>query len=42
QGAIQAVNYIYKKVGYFEMKEVLDLKRVLYDCMNFESGEVCL
>lgn len=42
QGTVQAVNYIYRKAGYFEMKEVLDLKRVPYDCINFESGEVCL
>ncbi|HCW03706.1 MAG TPA: 4-hydroxy-tetrahydrodipicolinate reductase [Clostridium sp.] len=42
EGAIQAANFIYKKIGYFEMKEVLDLKRVLYDCMNLQSEEVCL
>ncbi|MFL0198065.1 4-hydroxy-tetrahydrodipicolinate reductase [Clostridium sp. WILCCON 0269] len=29
-GAITAVNYIYKKSGYYEMKNILDLKRILY------------
>lgn len=41
QGAIQAINFIYKKTGYFEMKEVLDMKKVLYDCLNF-GEEICL
>jgi 4-hydroxy-tetrahydrodipicolinate reductase len=41
EGAIQAVNYIYKRSGYFEMKEVLDLKKVLHDYIN-SSTEVCL
>ncbi len=41
EGAIQAVNFVYKKSGYFEMKEVLDMKKVLYDCLNF-GEEICL
>ncbi|WP_163195881.1 4-hydroxy-tetrahydrodipicolinate reductase [Clostridium thermarum] len=42
QGAVQAINYIHKKTGYYEMKEVLDLKRVLYDCINSGTEELCL
>lgn len=30
QGAINAVNYINKKSGYHEMKDILDLKKILY------------
>lgn len=37
QGAIQGINFVYKKTGYFEMKEVLDLKKVLNDCLNSED-----
>ncbi|CAB1246194.1 4-hydroxy-tetrahydrodipicolinate reductase [Clostridium sp. HV4-5-A1G] len=29
-GAISAINYIYKKSGYYEMKDILDLKRILH------------
>ena len=42
QGAVQAINYIYKKSGYYEMKEVLDLKRVLFDFINSGTEELCL
>ncbi|MGE5626627.1 MAG: 4-hydroxy-tetrahydrodipicolinate reductase [Solirubrobacterales bacterium] len=37
QGAVQGINYVYKKTGYFEMREVLDLKKVLNDCLNSEE-----
>lgn len=40
-GAVQAINFIYKKPGYFEMKEVLNMKKVLYDSLNFYE-EMCL
>jgi len=33
-GAINAVNYIYKKSGYYEMKDILDLKKILYGYIN--------
>lgn len=29
QGAISAAKYIHKKSGYYEMKDVLDLEKVL-------------
>ena len=41
QGAIYAINYIYKKSGYFEMKEVLNLNKVLYDFIN-SNTDICL
>lgn len=28
-GAIKAINYIYNKIGYYEMKDVLNLKKIL-------------
>jgi hypothetical protein len=31
---IHAVNYIYKKSGYYEMKDILDLKKILYGYIN--------
>ena len=37
QGAVEGINYVYKKSGYFEMREVLDLKKVLNDCLCFEE-----
>ena len=37
QGAVQGINYVNKKSGYFEMKEVLDLKKVLNDCLDSEA-----
>ncbi|WPC43030.1 4-hydroxy-tetrahydrodipicolinate reductase [Clostridium sp. JS66] len=39
-GAINAVNYIYKKSGYYEMKDILDLKKILceyIDSLNIVS-----
>lgn len=33
-GAVNAINYIYKKSGYYEMKDVLNLKKVLYDYID--------
>lgn len=33
-GAVAAVNYIYKKSGYYEMKDILDLKKILYGYIN--------
>lgn len=33
-GAISAVNYIHKKSGYYEMKDILDLKKILYGYIN--------
>lgn len=33
-GALKAVNFIYKKSGYYEMKNVLDLEKVLSSYMN--------
>ena len=33
-GAINAVNYIYKKSGYYEMKDILDLKKILYSYID--------
>lgn len=33
-GAISAVNYIFKKSGYYEMKDILDLKKILYGYIN--------
>lgn len=37
QGAVQGINYVHKRTGYFEMREVLDLKKVLNDCLNSEE-----
>ncbi|KZL91483.1 4-hydroxy-tetrahydrodipicolinate reductase [Clostridium magnum DSM 2767] len=35
---INPVNYIYKKSGYYEMKDILDLKKILYRYINtFDS-----
>lgn len=36
-GAIRAVNYIVGKTGYYEMNDVLDLKRVLNDYLEKDS-----
>lgn len=33
-GAINAVNYIYKKSGFYEMKDILDLKKILSGYIN--------
>ncbi|MBP2031829.1 4-hydroxy-tetrahydrodipicolinate reductase [Clostridium algifaecis] len=33
-GAINAINYIYRKSGYYEMKDVLNLKNILSEYIN--------
>lgn len=33
-GAVKAVNFIHKKVGYYEMNDVLDLEKVLSNYIN--------
>jgi 4-hydroxy-tetrahydrodipicolinate reductase len=33
-GAIKAVNYIYKKSGYYEMKDILDFKKILHEYID--------
>ncbi|MCH3963559.1 MAG: 4-hydroxy-tetrahydrodipicolinate reductase [Clostridium sp.] len=40
-GAINAINYIYKKPGYYEMKDILDLKRVLYGYIDSLDRALC-
>lgn len=38
-GALTAASYIYKKSGYYEMKNVLDLKKILYNYIdNLDSA----
>jgi 4-hydroxy-tetrahydrodipicolinate reductase len=37
-GAIRAINYIYKKSGYFEMRDVLNLEKVLNDFINSQKS----
>lgn len=39
-GALNAVNYIYKKSGYYEMKDVLNLKKILHEYINNLDNEV--
>ncbi len=39
-GAINAVNYIYKKSGYYEMKDVLNLKKILHEYIDSLDNEV--
>jgi 4-hydroxy-tetrahydrodipicolinate reductase len=39
-GAIKAATFIYKKTGYYEMKDVLNLKQVLSDYIGYEGGIV--
>lgn len=39
-GAINAVNYIYKKSGYYEMKDVLNLKKILHEYIDNLDGKV--
>jgi len=39
-GAINAVNYIYKKSGYYEMKDVLNLKNILHKYIDTLDNEV--
>lgn len=41
KGAINAVNYIYKKSGYYEMKDVLDLKKILYGYIDTLDSALC-
>lgn len=41
EGAINAVNYIYKKSGYYEMKNILDLKRILYKYIDTMDSALC-
>jgi 4-hydroxy-tetrahydrodipicolinate reductase len=36
-GAINAVEFIHKKAGYFEMKDVLNLQKVLFDYIKNEG-----
>lgn len=40
-GAINAVNYIYKKSGYYEMKDILDLKKILYGYIDTLDSALC-
>jgi 4-hydroxy-tetrahydrodipicolinate reductase len=37
-GAIKAANFIYKKSGYYEMKDVLNLEKVLSRYINYDDG----
>lgn len=37
QGALQAVRFIHKKTGYYEMKDVLNLNKVLSDYLEKEK-----
>ncbi|AZV56728.1 4-hydroxy-tetrahydrodipicolinate reductase [Clostridium sp. AWRP] len=39
-GALNAVNYIYKKSGYYEMKDVLNLKKILHEYIDSLDNEV--
>lgn len=39
-GALNAVNYIYKKSGYYEMKDVLNLKKILHEYIDNLDNEV--
>ncbi|WP_065076524.1 4-hydroxy-tetrahydrodipicolinate reductase [Clostridium ragsdalei] len=38
-GALNAVNYIYKKSGYYEMKDVLNLKKILREYIDSLDNE---
>lgn len=40
-GAVKALNFIYKKTGYFEMSNVLNLKQILSNYIN-ESNEIVI
>lgn len=40
-GAINAVNYIYKKSGYYEMKDILNLKKILYGYIDTLDSALC-
>lgn len=37
-GALQAVNFIFGKVGYFEMSDVLNLNKVLSNCLEKDKS----
>lgn len=39
-GAIRAVKFLYKKTGYFEMADVLNLSRVLGDYIDRENSKI--
>ncbi len=41
EGAINAINYIHKKSGYYEMKNILDLKRILYKYIDTMDSALC-
>ncbi|WP_446897021.1 4-hydroxy-tetrahydrodipicolinate reductase [Clostridium sp. LBM24168] len=40
-GAVNAINYIYKKSGYYEMKDILDLKKILTGYINSLNSVTC-
>lgn len=39
-GAIRAIHFVHKKSGYFEMSDVLNLKKVLGDYLENESSSL--